>query len=132
MMNSANYQEECKRTQIDPKTLINRLWENRETFLRLDQASHGLNNESGEISSAIEKWIYYGQELDKLNLKEEVGDCLWYLSQICNAIGVTLEDCAEANTRKLKARYPEKFETENSKEENRDRDKERQVVGDKE
>lgn len=128
-MNLTEYQEKAKRTKPDPEIIYMRMWESRQLFVQLDQASHGLSDEVGEIGSAIEKWMYYGQELDTLNLKEEIGDCLWYLAQMANALGMKLEDIASSNIKKLETRYPDRFTTEDSKEENRDREKEAQVVG---
>jgi NTP pyrophosphatase (non-canonical NTP hydrolase) len=37
----------------------------------------------------------------RLHLIKEVGDVLWYLSAICNELGVTLHEAANINLRKL-------------------------------
>ena len=44
-----------------------------------------------------------GKELDKA-LIGEIGDVLWFVSGICNVLGLSLEDVAEANLAKLAER----------------------------
>lgn len=96
--------------------------------MRLDNAARGLADESGEISGAVKKHIEYGQPLDRENLKEEVGDCLYRLSQLCDAIGYSLGEAMDANVRKLKCRFPIKFEDALAHESGRDRDKESKAM----
>jgi NTP pyrophosphatase (non-canonical NTP hydrolase) len=95
--------------------------------IRLNHGVLGLTGEVGELAAALEKWVYYGQDLDEGNVAEEVGDCLWYLSLVCSALGLSLEDCAAANIRKLKARYPEAYSDERAGV--RDLDAERKALG---
>ena len=68
----------------------------------------GLVNEAGEFAGKIKKIFRdkggeFSQE-DKEALKGELGDVLWYLTQICTNLGFTLEDVAEANLDKLFSR----------------------------
>lgn len=42
----------------------------------------GMATELGEILDPIKKHVAYGKELDVINIKEEVGDLLWYFA--CN------------------------------------------------
>jgi NTP pyrophosphatase (non-canonical NTP hydrolase) len=37
-------------------------------------------------------------------LKQELGDVLWYLAQICTELNLTLEEVAESNLEKLFSR----------------------------
>lgn len=69
----------------------------------------GLITEVGEIASALSKGLEEGGSLDRVNLKEENGDCLWYLAVMAKALGTSLEECARVNTAKLKLRYPQNF-----------------------
>lgn len=70
----------------------------------------GLATESSELVDALLTAIENRDgELDEVNLKEEVGDCLWYLQTIVTGLSTTLEECALVNTAKLKKRYPDKF-----------------------
>jgi NTP pyrophosphatase (non-canonical NTP hydrolase) len=42
-------------------------------------------------------------------VSDELGDVLWYLSDIASAYGLNLCDVALGNIRKLEARYPDGF-----------------------
>ncbi len=54
--------------------------------------------------------MFYGKPLDENNLKEEAGDILWYIAgPLCRALGCTLDEIAQINVNKLRARYPEKY-----------------------
>lgn len=68
----------------------------------------GLANEVGEVAGKIKKIFRDkgGQisEDDRQALKHELGDVLWYLTQICTELGLTLEEVAEANLVKLFSR----------------------------
>jgi NTP pyrophosphatase (non-canonical NTP hydrolase) len=84
----------------------------------------GLTGEVGELASAIEKYGWYKQEFDRVNVIEELGDCLWYVSELCDGLGIDLETVMRLNIDKLKKRFPEKFTTEAAAEENRKRSEE--------
>ncbi|OUR97190.1 hypothetical protein A9Q84_12755 [Halobacteriovorax marinus] len=93
---------------------------------RLLHAGIGLSTESGEFLDALKKHIFYGKELDRVNLAEEMGDLFWYLAIVSDELGVNMEDVMERNISKLKARYGEKFSEE--KAENRDLNTEREIL----
>ena len=65
----------------------------------------GLLNEAGEVAGKIKKIFrdHEGKisEDDRQSLKKELGDVLWYLTQICTELGLSLEEVAEANLVKL-------------------------------
>lgn len=68
----------------------------------------GLVNEAGEFAGKIKK-IFRDKDgqfsdADREALKGELGDVLWYLTQICTNLGFTLEEVAEANLDKLFSR----------------------------
>lgn len=71
----------------------------------------GLTGEAGEVSDLIKKGIFHEKGIDLEHLKKELGDCAWYLAMICDACGFTLDDVMQTNIDKLKARYPEGFDT---------------------
>lgn len=48
-------------------------------------------------------------------MAEEAGDVLWYLAEIADALGITLEDIARRNIAKLRNRYPDGFDPERSR-----------------
>jgi NTP pyrophosphatase (non-canonical NTP hydrolase) len=65
----------------------------------------GLANEAGEVAGKIKK-IFRDRagvinEEDRQALKYELGDVLWYLTQICTELNLTLEEVAAANLEKL-------------------------------
>ena len=98
--------------------------------VRLNHSVLGLAGEVGELAYAIEKWIQYGQPLDETNVKEELGDILWYLALACNALGVPMEEVMAANIAKLKKRFPERYTNQRAEEANRDREAEREAIED--
>src|SRR5215831_11954039 len=68
----------------------------------------GLANEVGEVAGKVKKIFRDkgGQisEEDRRALKGELGDVLWYLTQICTELDLTLEEVARANLEKLFSR----------------------------
>ncbi len=68
----------------------------------------GLVNEAGEVAGKIKKIFRDkgGQisEADRHALKHELGDVLWYLTQICTELDLTLAEVASANVEKLFSR----------------------------
>ncbi len=93
---------------------------------RLVHAVLGLLTEAGELADPIKKHIFYGRPVDAINLREEIGDCLWYLAIAADALGTTLEAEQARNLAKLRARYPHVFTAEAAQV--RDLDRERQVL----
>jgi NTP pyrophosphatase (non-canonical NTP hydrolase) len=69
----------------------------------------GLAGEAGEVVELVKKHLGHGHQLDVDLVVKECGDVLWYLATIADACGVSLEDVAQRNVAKLKARYPEGF-----------------------
>jgi len=58
----------------------------------------GCCTEAGELLEAIRPNMFYEGYLDRVNLKEEVGDMLWYIGVILNACKLTFEDVMDKNT----------------------------------
>lgn len=80
---------------------------------RLLTATLGLSAEAGEFGDLVKKCIFQGKELNeenKLHMKKELGDIMWYMAQACLALGVTLDDVIKTNIEKLEKRYPNGFE----------------------
>ena len=80
----------------------------------LENGVMGLCGEAGECSDVVKKYLYQGHTLDKLKLKDELGDETWYVAITCQALGITLDDVMEHNVKKLLLRYPDGFEAERS------------------
>ncbi|WP_125703223.1 nucleoside triphosphate pyrophosphohydrolase family protein [Lacticaseibacillus daqingensis] len=66
----------------------------------------GLASDGGKVVDRIKKYTFQGYDLDKEALKADLGDVLWYLSQIALWADIPLEDVAQANLTTLKKKYP--------------------------
>ncbi|MDY0302639.1 MAG: nucleoside triphosphate pyrophosphohydrolase family protein [Candidatus Moranbacteria bacterium] len=68
----------------------------------------GLAGEAGEVAEKIKKVIRdKGGIVDtetRENIKKELGDVLWYVSQIATELNLPLEDVARGNIEKLFSR----------------------------
>lgn len=93
---------------------------------RLVHASMGFVTEAGEFQDALKKSLFYGKPLDVTNLKEELGDLLWYMAIAMDELGTDFDAEQDRVIRKLKARYPSKFD--NALAENRDLVAERKIL----
>lgn len=75
----------------------------------------GISGEAGEVAELIKKYAFHGHTLDKANLTKELGDVLWYISQIAKWADIPMEQVASENIEKLKRRYPNGFVQDRSK-----------------
>lgn len=108
-MKSTDYQNLAMNTDLKDKyePMIERLSDKR--VARLLHGALGLCTEAGEIQDALKRKVMYGKELDLTNIKEEVGDLLWYCALILDEVGSSFEEVMEMNIAKLKKRYPQGF-----------------------
>lgn len=65
----------------------------------------GLANEAGEVAGKVKK-IFRDKggvigSMEREALMAELGDVLWYISQVCTELDIPLEEVAEANLAKL-------------------------------
>jgi NTP pyrophosphatase (non-canonical NTP hydrolase) len=67
----------------------------------------GVSGEAGELLDSVKKHAVYQKQLDINNVIEEAGDILFYLTGLLNELGLTINDCMEANVAKLSKRYPQ-------------------------
>lgn len=81
----------------------------------LINSAMGLCGEAGEFIDSIKKWYAHGHELDREHLIKELGDVAWYLAEAAYALDISLEEVLSRNIDKLRARYPEGFSEEGSK-----------------
>lgn len=67
----------------------------------------GLVGEAGELLSEYKKHLRDGEahRLFKERVSEELGDLLWYIANVASKFGLTLDEIAEANLAKVKARW---------------------------
>lgn len=128
-MNANEYQRLVKRTECHQREAFKRVEDTDDLMgIRLVHSIIGLSGEVGELASAIERVFWYGQKIDRDNIREEIGDCLWYIAEACNSLGFHMAEVMDSNIRKLRQRYPQKFSCDDAKEENRNRQTEADVV----
>lgn len=108
-MGFTEYQELASRTANEIKDTIA-----DGPTLEIVNYCFGLAGESGEFIDYLKKVLFHNHEIDYEIAKKELGDILWYVSQISRKLGFNLSDVAELNIEKLKKRYPEGFSTERS------------------
>ena len=99
-----DYQKEALRTASNLKG----------DYTRILNGVMGLAGESGETVDMVKKWIFQGHKLDTDHLAKELGDIAWYLAISADAIGYDLESIMRMNVEKLRARYPDGFDSERS------------------
>ena len=99
-MDFLDYQNEAGKTA--------KTFEGAMSTTRLIIAALGLTAESGEFADIVKKHAY-GKKLDREHAAEELGDALWYLAESATSLGLSLQEIAENNIAKLRARHGEKF-----------------------
>lgn len=67
----------------------------------------GLAGEAGELISEYKKFLRDGESYLPLQerAREELGDVLWYVASVADEFGLTLDDVATNNLRKIKDRW---------------------------
>ena len=63
----------------------------------------GLCGEAGEVAEKVKKQVRDGV-FNRHEVAKELGDVLWYLTNICNDIGYNLDEIADLNIDKLSSR----------------------------
>lgn len=69
----------------------------------------GLSGEVGELNDMIKKGIFHGHGINKIEVKKEIGDIMWYVALMCESFDFDMEETAYINIDKLKERYPDGF-----------------------
>ena len=66
----------------------------------------GLASEAGEVAGKVKKYMRDGGSFMFLRdqLKDELGDVLWYVATLAHDLDLTLEEIATNNTNKLQSR----------------------------
>ncbi len=91
------YQKKCKKTAVYPNIGKN-----------FTYATIGLMGEAGEIANKVKKVIR--DDKGKITIerrqeiKEEIGDTMWYIAQLSTELGLKLSDVAKSNLEKLSSR----------------------------
>jgi hypothetical protein len=94
---------------------------------RLFHAIIGILTEAGELATILINHLQ-GEELDTVNMLEEFGDIAWYQAIAYDELNVDPYHPLVAVINKLRARYPNKFTSDDAI--NRDVDSERAILED--
>jgi len=96
-MNMCEYQKLARKTAIYPDLGNNFIY-----------PVLGLCGETGEIAEKIKKIIRDKKGVvsgeDKVQIEKELGDVLWYISNVASELGMSLETIAQNNVKKLQDR----------------------------
>lgn len=76
--------------------------------IRLLHGAIGISTEAGELLDQVKKHIFYGKQLDRVNVLEECCDVVWYVVLALDSAGYCLEDVIDTLIPKLEARYAKK------------------------
>lgn len=74
----------------------------------------GIAGESGECADLVKKRFYQDGRAIVNDMREELGDLLWYIAETATAMRIDLNEIAEGNIEKLRRRYPDGFDPERS------------------
>lgn len=69
----------------------------------------GLCSETGELMEIVKKMVFQGKPLNQEtihHMKRELGDVIWYWTNMCRALHLDPNDVIAENVDKLKSRYP--------------------------
>lgn len=91
-MNFENYTNNCLKTWCGKN--------------RLERSIHGITGEAGEVAEKRKKLLRGDFEYDEYlrQIKKELGDVLYYISVCSYEHGLSLDDIAKENIRKLASR----------------------------
>lgn len=104
----SNFFKNCQRTEPDYDHVVGRVI--KPGMLRILHGAMGASTEANELLDAAKKHVFYGKPLDQTNLREEIGDCLWYLAILAHELGdCNFTDIMQTVINKLRVRYPQAF-----------------------
>ena len=107
-MTFQEYQEGAANTAKYRENIYKDLPLTIDNFLAVSYCTLGLAGEAAEVANKVKKI----QRDDKfeltpakiLEIKGEIGGCLWYLAALCSELGITLDSAAEYNLEQLSDR----------------------------
>lgn len=94
-MNVNDYQIASRETAIYPEVSSG-------SNAALAYCALGLAGEAGEVSGKISKVVRDGA--DPYTVRDELGDCFWFLAQLASELGVPLSEILRDNLEKLQSR----------------------------
>ncbi len=93
-MDFSEYQKNAKKTAQYPDGMDGKFY----------YPALGLAGEVGELLNKIKKIARDRATPNKDDLKAEIGDVLWYLSQVSTELGIDFDEVAQYNLKKLQSR----------------------------
>jgi NTP pyrophosphatase (non-canonical NTP hydrolase) len=133
-MTPDEYSLKALRTEsIDFEAILERLKDPQ--LIRLLHAVSGIVTEAGELQDALKKHIFYGKDLDLVNVEEELADLSWYMCPAMDAVSKLFEHLGISRVvswgsiwdmviKKLEVRYPNGFSEKDAVERNLDKERE--------
>lgn len=96
-MTFEEYQQKSRKTAVYPNAGNNFIY-----------PTLGLAGEAGEVAEKIKKVLRDNNgvidDARRDDIKKELGDVLWYVSQIASELGLSLDEIADLNIEKLYSR----------------------------
>jgi NTP pyrophosphatase (non-canonical NTP hydrolase) len=107
-MNPNNFVKKAQSVDTNYPNVNERLKDNTK-LQALVHGALGMSGETGEVVDLIKKHLIFDKPLDETALKKELGDVLWYMAVLIDAIGSSFEEIMQMNSDKIDARYPNGF-----------------------
>lgn len=102
------YETEARRTRVDAVRSMR-------TEERMTSAALGLAGETGEVVDYVKKIVFHNHDFSRDKAIEEMGDLLWYVSFMLDALHLDIGEVLSRNIEKLRERYPDGFSYERSR-----------------
>lgn len=84
------YQKQAAKTAVFPD------------YVAVPYLALGLTSEAGEVAGKIKKHLRGDNNPDVVNdIRDELGDVLWYLAVLANYLDISLDEVADRNLKKL-------------------------------
>jgi NTP pyrophosphatase (non-canonical NTP hydrolase) len=103
-----DYQKIAHETADYPEGKVIDTKEGVEHYINYIYPALGLAEEAGEVAGKYAKAVRDNagviDERHKQEIVKELGDVLWFVSELCSSLGVTLSEVAQKNLDKLSSR----------------------------
>lgn len=95
------YQQQAMTTaHVDPQ--------HKDTLMETTIWAMGISGEAGEVLEKWKKIIAYNAgkitDEDRVELKKELGDVVWYIAVLAQSLGLSFDEIMELNVKKLQDR----------------------------
>ena len=102
------YQKKAHETADYPEGKVIDTKEGVEHYINYIYPALGLAEEAGEVAGKYAKAVRDNagviDERHKLEIIKELGDVLWFVSELCTSLGVSMSEVAQKNLDKLASR----------------------------